>query len=150
MAKKIDINLVEMVLRRARLTAVQQAQILEDIRYESNQVAVEDREPRIKRTPFIIVSDPLGRLTDVGWHFATFVLDAQENINHEEILPRLHRAVADFNCTPKGRHMPIKNIYNACQFCSPKILKEYKIWMKTKAPVPVIVTDGKITAVEEL
>lgn len=144
MAKKIDINLVEMVLRRARLTELQQAQILEDIRFESNQVVGEDREPRIKRKPFIIVSDPLGRLTDVGWHFATFVLDAQENINREEILPRLHRAVADFNCTPKGRYMPIKNVYEACQFCSPKILKEYKIWMKAKEPVPVIVTDGKI------
>lgn len=149
MAKKIDIELVEMVLKRARLTAVQQEQILEDIRFESNQVVGEDREPRIKRKPFIIVSDPLGRLTDIGWHFATFVLDAQENINSEEILPRLHRAVADFNCTPKGRHMPIKNVYEACQFCSPKILKEYKIWMKTKEPVPVIVTDGRIAEFED-
>lgn len=144
MAKKIDIELVEMVLKRTSLTELQQSQILEDLKFEATQVAGDDREPRVKRKPFIIVSDPLGRLTDVGWHFATFVLDAQENIKSEEILPRLHRAVADFNCTPKGRYMPIKNVYEACQFCSPKILKEYKIWMKAKEPVPVIVTDGKI------
>lgn len=144
MAKKIDIEIVQMVLKRAMLTELQQSQILEDIKFEATQIAGDDREPRVKRKPFIIVSDPLGRLTDVGWHFATFVLDAQENIKSEEILPRLHRAVADFNCTPQGRYMPIKNVYEACQFCSPKILKEYKIWMKAKEPVPVIVTDGKI------
>lgn len=74
MAKKIDIELVEMVLKRTSLTELQQSQILEDLKFEATQVAGDDREPRVKRKPFIIVSDPLGRLTDVGWHFATFVL----------------------------------------------------------------------------
>ena len=150
MAKKIDINLVEMVLRRARLTAVQQAQILEDIRYESNQVAVEDREPPEKKQFVVILNDPYGKLPKTGFEFSGWVVQIPEDDDPRSALEKLHCAAHDFNQTPKGRRMPIKTITEACEFGSAKLFKERKIWVRTKEPVLVLPTNGKIAATEEL
>lgn len=111
MAKKIDIELVEMVLKHTTLTALQQSQILEDLKFVSKQV---------------VGDDP---------HSA---------------LEKLHCAAHDFNQTPKGRRMPIKTITEACEFGSAKLFKERKIWVRTKEPVLVLPTNGRIVDVEEL
>ncbi len=150
MAKKIDINLVEMVLRRARLTAVQQAQILEDIRYESNQVAGEDREPPEKKQFVVILNDPYGKLEETGFEFSGWVVQIPEDADPHSALRRLYGGAYDFNQTPKGRKMPLKTIDEAVRFGSPKIYKAHKIWPKCKEPVLIIPANGKLPKFEEL
>lgn len=150
MAKKVDIELVGMVLRRARLSAVQQAQILEDIRFESNQVVVEDREPPVKKQFVVIINDPYGKLNETGFEFSGWVVQIPEDADPHSAPRRLYGGAYDFNRTPKGRKMPLKTIDEAVRFGSAKIYKEHKIWLKNKEPVLIIPADGKIAAEEEL
>ena len=150
MAKKIDIGLVEMVLRRARLTAVQQEQILEDIWFESKQVVGDDREPPEKKQFVVILNDPYGKLEETGFEFSGWVVQIPEDDDPHSALEKLHCAAHDFNQTPKGRRMPIKTITEACEFGSAKLFKERKIWVRTKEPVLVLPTNGRIADVEEL
>lgn len=150
MAKKIDINLVEMVLRRARLTELQQAQILEDIRYESNQVVVEDREPPVKKQFVVILNDPYGKLEETGFEFSGWVVQIPEDDDPHSALRKLFGGAYDFNQTPKGRKMPLRTIDEAVRFGSAKIYKEHKIWLKHKEPVLIIPADGRIAKLEEL
>ena len=150
MAKKIDINLVEMVLRRARLTALQQAQILEDIRFESNQVVGEDREPPEKKQFVVILNDPYGKLEETGVEFSGWVVQIPEDADPHSAPRRLYGGAYDFNRTPKGRKMPLKTIDEAVRFGSPKIYKAHKIWLKHKEPVLIIPANGKLPKFEEL
>lgn len=150
MAKKVDIELVGMVLRRARLTAVQQAQILEDIRFESNQVVGEDREPPEKKQFVVILNDPYGKLAETGFEFSGWVVQIPEDADPHSAPRRLYGGAYDFNQTPKGRKMPLKTIGDACEFGSAKIYKEHKLWIKTKEPVLIIPANGKLPKFEEL
>ena len=149
MAKKIDIEIVQMVLERARLTAVQQAQILEDLKFEATLIVGDDREPPEKKQFAIIVSDPYGKLGATGFEFSGWVVQIPEDDDPRSALEKLHCAAHDFNQTPKGRRMPIKTIAEACEFGSAKLFKERKLWVRTKEPVLVLATNGKIAAVED-
>ena len=144
MAKKIDIEIVQMVLERANLTTLQQAQILEDLKFEATQVAVDDREPPEKKQYVVIVRDPYGKLGATGFEFSGWVVQIPEDDDPHSALEKLHCAAHDFNQTPKGRRMPIKTIAEACEFGSAKLFKERKIWVRTKEPVLVLPTNGKI------
>ena len=139
-----------MVLRRARLTAVQQEQILEDIWFESKQVVGDDREPPEKKQFVVILNDPYGKLEETGFEFSGWVVQIPEDDDPHSALEKLHCAAHDFNQTPKGRRMPIKTITEACEFGSAKLFKERKIWVRTKEPVLVLPTNGRIADVEEL
>ena len=150
MAKKIDIEIVQMVLERANLTTLQQSQILEDIKFESYLTAVDDREPPEKKQYVIVVNDPYGKIPATGFEFSGWVVQIPEDDDPRSALEKLHCAAHDFNQTPKGRRMPIKTIAEACEFGSAKLFKERKIWVRTKEPVLVLPTNGKIAAVEEL
>ena len=142
---KVDIELVRLVLQRAEIDAQKTSQIIEDLRFESRaKKEDEDREPRIKRQSVVVVNDPYGKIAELGWDFAAYVLDIPEDDHPAKALPRLHRAVYDFNLTPKGRRMPITTVAEACEFGSAKIFKEHKVWVKTKEPVAVLLTKGRI------
>lgn len=150
MAKKIDIELVEMVLKRTTLTELQQLQVLEDLKFESKLGVADDREPPEKKQFVIIVRDPYGKLGATGFEFSGWVVQIPEDDDPRVALEKLHCAAHDFNQTPKGRRMPIKTIAEACEFGSAKLFKERKIWVRTKEPVLVLPTNGRIADVEEL
>ena len=116
MAKKIDIEIVQMVLKRTSLTELQQSQILEDLKFESKQVVGDDREPPEKKQFVVILNDPYGKLPKTGFEFSGWVVQIAE----------------------------------ACEFGSAKLFKERKIWVRTKEPVLVLPTNGRIADVEEL
>ncbi len=147
---KIDIELVEMVLKRTTLTALQQTQILEDLKFESKQVVGDDREPPEKKQFVVIVNDPYGKLPKTGFEYQGWAVQIPEDDDPHSALQKLHCAAHDFNQTPKGRRMPIKTIAEACEFGSAKLFKERKIWVRTKEPVLVLPTNGRIADVEEL
>lgn len=59
-------------------------------------------------------------------------------------ISKINQASSDFNLTPKGRRMPLKTVAEFFEFGSQKINKESKLWVKTKEPVLVCLTNGKI------
>ena len=140
---KVDIELVKAVLMRAELDAQKTAQIIQDITFESKAAqADEEKEPAVKKQFVVVVSDPYGKLTDAD--YTGWVVQIPEDENPASALERLHKGAYDYNITPKGRRMPLNTIAETCEFGSPKIYKEHKIWVKTKEPVLIVRTNNKI------
>lgn len=142
---KVDIELVHMVLQRADLGAQKTSQIMEDIKFESkSQEADKDKEPTVKKQFVIVVNDPYGKISETGMDFSGWVVQIPEDDAPQTVIAKINQAASDFNCTPKGRKMPLKTVAEFFEFGSPKINKESKLWAKTKEPVLVCLTNGKI------
>ena len=143
---KVDIELVKIVLQRAELDARKTAQIIEDLAFEAHKGA-EDKEPPVKKQYLVFLSDPNGALRSprdlVGW-----VAQIPEDAEPDGAEERLYAAARDFNLTPKGLRMPLKTVAEACEFGSAKINKEHGLWIRSKAPVPVVPVFNKIPAEE--
>lgn len=140
---KVDIELVKMVLQKAEIDARKVAQILEDINFEVKaKNTEEEKEPVVKKQSVVIVSDPYGKFKDAD--YTGWVVQIPEDDNPADALARIHQGVYDFNVSPKGRRMPIETIADAFEFGNAKIYKEQKVWVKTKEPVLLIRTNGKV------
>ena len=147
---KVDIELVQMILQRADLDARKISQIMEDLKFESKQKENDgEKDPAVKKQFVIVVNDPYGKIGETGFEYQGWVVQIPEDAAPMEALEKLHKGVYDFNLTPKGRRMPIKTIAEACEFGSAKLYKEHKIWVKTKEPVLVLRTNGKVPREEQ-
>ena len=146
---KVDIDLVEMVLKRSKVDSNQVARIIEDIKFES-EAAKENsgKEPPVKKQFVFIVNDPYGKIAKTGFEFSGWVAQIPADDSPQSALQKLHYGAYDFNITPKGRKLPIKTIDEAVRFGSAKIYKEHKIWLKNKEPVLLIPTNGKLPKAE--
>ncbi len=147
---KVDIELVEMVLKRAKVESTQIARIIEDIKFQS-EAAKEagEKEPPVKKQFVVIVNDPYGKIAETGFEYAGWVVQIPEDDAPQSALQKLHFGAYDFNITPKGRKMPIKTIDEAVRFGSAKIYKEHQIWLKNKEPVLIMTTNGKLPKAEK-
>jgi len=142
---KIDLDLVKAILQRSDLDARKVAEIMEELVVEAKNKEVDpDKEPTVKKQFVVIVNDPYGKIAETGFEYQGWVVQIPEDDSPVEALERLHKGVYDFNITPKGRRMPIKSISEACEFGSAKLYKEHKIWVKTKEPVLIVRTNGKV------
>ena len=102
----------------------------------------EPKEPAIKKQFVILVSDPLGKLA--GLDFVGWVLQIAENESPQTAEQRIHRAAYEFNTTKRGRLLPVQTIGEACENVKAKHFKEQEVWVKTKTPVLVCVTNNEI------
>ena len=100
------------------------------------------KDATIKKQFVIVLNDPKGKLK--GSDFTGWVVQIPEDNNPATALEKLHLGAYDFNRSAKGRRYPVKTVAEACEFGSAKIFKEQKIWVKTKEPVLVVRTDGKL------
>lgn len=140
---KVDIDIVKAVLQRAEIDARKTAQIIDDINFESKMLdKSEDKEPPCKKE-FVVIYNP--NAIDELSRGAAWILQIPKTDDPNEALQRLEAAARDFNLTPKGRRMPLKTVSEACEFCSKKILKEHKVWVRTAEPVLMLPTLGKIS-----
>jgi hypothetical protein len=140
---KVDLDLVKMVLQRNQLDVRQVSQILEDINTEvAAQVDEEEKPPPVKKQFTVLVSDPNGELD--GKDLVAWVLQLPEEDSPYVAHERLVRSAYEFNQTPKGRRMPLKSIAEVAEHCSARILKEQNVWVKTKEPVHLVRTEGKV------
>ena len=60
----------------------------------------------------------------------------------QKITDRIFKAAYDFNASKKGRMLPVKSVGEALESASAKYFKESELWVKTKLPVGVVVTDN--------
>jgi hypothetical protein len=103
----------------------------------------EDAPPSVPKQFVILISDPEGLLPKrqdfVGW-----VLQIPENESPATTQDRILRAAYDFNCSKKGRLLPVKTVGEAIENVTAKFFKEADVWVKTKTPVLMLKTDNEI------
>lgn len=148
---KVDLELVKLVAQRQPdLSAEQIARLIEDLSFEARAADdAEEKTPAVKKQFVVIVSDPHGEIAALGKDFTGWVVQIPEDDNPAVALERIHKGAFDFNRTPKGQRLPLRTVAEACEFCSAKIFKEHKVWVKTKEPVLVALSDNKIPIFEE-
>ena len=112
---------------------------------ELRERAEANKKPKdapVKKQFVFVLNDPKGKLK--GSDFTGWVVQIPEDENPATALEKLHLGAYDFNRSAKGRRYPLGNVAEACEFGSAKIFKEQKIWIKSKEPVLVVRTDGKL------
>ena len=142
---KVDYSLVEKVLRLNIDEENTVHRILKQIQQE-NQEEEKEKKPRIKRQFVIMVSDPEGEMPPKD--FTGWVLQIPEEDSPATTEERLRRAAYDFNASPRGRKLPVMSIGETCESVTAKFLKEYKVDVKTKTPVQVLVTNNDLPGEE--
>lgn len=141
--KKVEIELVKAVLQRNELDVRKVAEIMEDLAREAARMEEDEpKPPPVKKQYVFLLSDPRGELDGkdyVGW-VAQIPEDESPFLAREKII----RASYEYNASPKGRRIPVKSIGEACESVQAKFLKEQQVWVRTKEPIQVIVTDNRI------
>ena len=142
---KVDIEIVETALKLEDLDYQKRAQIMNRIKSESEAIKSDkEKEPTVKKQFVIVVNDPYGKIASTGMDFSGWVAQIPEGDSPQSVIDKINQAASDFNLTPKGRKTPLRNMADFFQFSSQKINKSSKIWVKTKEPMLICLTNGKI------
>ena len=141
MAKKADLDLVKLILKRNFIDTQKIATILQEINIELEQEQEEKPKP-VKKQFVTLISDPDGIIE--GKDLTGWVVQIPEDDNPAVAREKLLKASYDFNASPKGSKFPVETIGEACESVPPKITKEHNLWIKTKTPILMIPTQNKI------
>ena len=145
---KVDIEIVETALKLEDLDYQKRAQIMNRIKSESEAIKSDkEKEPAVKKQFVIVVNDPYGKIASTGMDFSGWVVQIPEDDAPQTAIAKINQASSDFNLTPKGRRKPLRNMAEFFEFSSQKINKASNLWVKTKEPVLVCLTNGKIEKV---
>jgi hypothetical protein len=139
---KIDTNQVAEILKRNDIPPPQLRQIVEEMNLAVQPEVDEEAAPAVKKQFSIIVSDPNGTLP--SGELVGYVVQIPEDASVTSACERVHKAAYEFNTTKKGRLMTAKTFAAAIENIPAKHFKEQQVWVKTKAPVFVLRTDGLI------
>lgn len=141
---KIEINQVAEILKRNKADPQLLRAVVQELNMIAQAKAAEDEEkpPAQKKQFVILVSDPDGHFPKHD--FAGWVLQIPEEDSPVTTTDRIFKAVYDFNATKKGRLFPAKTVGEALENVPAKSFKETNVWVKTKTPVLVLVTDNEI------
>ena len=132
---KIYIETLKSILKQNQIDIRKIAEIMQDVEVELKAEEEEraNRPPPVKKQFVIVLSDPDALLAEkdiTGW-----VMQIPEEDSPATAPNRIIRGAHEFNSTPKGRRRPVRTIGEACETVTSKMLKEQKIWVKTKTPV---------------
>jgi hypothetical protein len=146
MAKKVDLDILQSVLRRNEVDVRKIAEIMEDVNRIIQEEAEAPKEPPVKKQFVFLLSDPNGVVKEdmTGW-----VLQIPEDMPPPLTLEKLSEAAQAYNRTPKGRRLPLETVGEVCESVPPKISKECDVWVKTKEAVWVLRTDNKLMKLPE-
>lgn len=138
---KIEISQVAEILKKHKLDPSVLREIVEEMNEATAPAADEDIKPPAPKKQFVVLlSDPEGKLPKkdlVGW-----VVQIAENASPHSTTDRIFKGAYDFNASKKGRLLPVKTVGEALESASAKYFKEAELWVKTKLPVAVMVTDN--------
>lgn len=138
---KIEVSQVAEILKRHKLEPAILREIVQELN-EISQPATDDdlKPPPLKKQSVILLSDPQGRLPHsdlTGW-----VVQIPENASPHSTTDRIFKGAYDYNASKRGRLLPVKSVGEALESTGAKYFKEAELWVRTKTPVPVIVTDN--------
>jgi hypothetical protein len=138
---KIEVSQVAEILKKHKLEPDLLREIVEAMNEATQPDADEDIKPPPPKKQFVILlSDPESRLPKqdiVGW-----VVQIPENTSPHSTTDRVFKGAYDFNASKRGRMLPVKSVGEALESVSAKYFKDSELWVKTKLPVAVMVTDN--------
>ncbi len=137
---KVDIEVVQKVLKENGIDVRIAAEILNQIREVIAEDAVE-REKPAKKQHIVLISEPEGGLPKdlVGW-----VVQVLEDDDPREAGAKIAEVASVFNSSPKGQRLPVTSFGDACQSLPTKLLKENNVWVKTREPVRVLAVKNSL------
>lgn len=138
---KIEVSQVAEILKKHKVEPSALREIVEEMNEVTQPAADEDIKPPAPKKQFVILlSDPAGKLPVqdlTGW-----IVQIPESASPHSTTDRIFKGAYDFNASKRGRLLPVKSIGEALESASAKYFKESEIWVKTKMPVAVVVTDN--------
>ncbi|HVU18175.1 MAG TPA: hypothetical protein VHD32_14725 [Candidatus Didemnitutus sp.] len=138
---KIEVNQVAEILKRHKIEPALLREIVEDMNTVVQPNADEDIKPPPPKKQFVVLlSDPDDKLPKkdlVGW-----VVQIPENASPYSTADRIFKGAYDYNASKRGRMLPVKSVGEALESTSAKYFKEAELWVKTKLPVAVAITDN--------
>jgi len=138
---KIEVSQVAEIMKKHRVAPELLREIVEAMNEVTQPAADEDIMPPAPKKQFVVLlSDPRGKLPKndlVGW-----VLQIPENASPFSLCDRIHKAAYDFNASKRGRMLPVTSIGEALESAGARYFKDADLWVKTKLPVAVVVTNN--------
>ncbi len=138
---KIEVNQVADILKKHKIDPSLLREIVEEMNEVTQPEADEDIKPPAAKKQFVVLlSDSQGKLAKadlVGW-----VVQIPEDASPHSTTERICKGAYDFNASKKGRMLPVKSIGESLESVGAKFFKESELWVKTKLPVAVMVTDN--------
>jgi hypothetical protein len=137
---KVDIELVQRLLKEHGVDVRVAATILNQIREAAAEEAVEREKPQ-KKEFVVLVSEPEGGLPKdlIGW-----VVQYPEDGDPRDVADTIAEVASAFNSSPKGKRVQVTSFGDACQSLPSKLLKEREVWVKTREPVRVIAVKNSL------
>ena len=131
---KVDIDIVQKILKESGVDVRVAAEILNQIRDAVAEEAVE-REKPAKKQMLVLVSEPEEGLPKdlTGW-----VVQLLEDDDPKEVATKIVDVAKAFNESPKGQRVPVESFGDAVQSISGKLFRESDLWIKTREPVRII------------
>jgi hypothetical protein len=140
---KIEVNQVAEILKRHQLEPALLREIVEELNHVTQPEGDDEAKPPALKKQFVIMlSDMENKLPKenlTGW-----VVQIPEDASPASTPERIFKASYDFNASKKGRAYPVKSVGESLENTSSKYFKESEMWVKTKHPVAVIVTDNTL------
>ena len=138
---KIEVSQVAEILKRHKIDPSLLREIVQELNEVTQPTADEDtKPPPLKKQFVVLLSDPQGKLPKqdlVGW-----VLQIPENASPHSTTDRIFKGAYDYNASKRGRLLPVKSVGEALESTGAKFFKEADLWVKTKTPVSVMLTDN--------
>jgi len=138
---KIEVNQVADILKKHKIDPSLLREIVEELNEVTQPDADEDiKPPAMKKQFVVLLSDPEEKLKKqdlVGW-----VVQIPEDASPHSTTERIFKGAYDFNASKKGRLLPVKSVGESLESVSAKYFKEAELWVKTKLPVAVMITDN--------
>jgi hypothetical protein len=138
---KIEVSQVAEILKKHKIDPSLLREIVEELNFVTEPNADGDIKPPAPKKQFVVLlSDMEGKLPRenlTGW-----VVQIPEDASPYSTTDRIFKGAYDFNASKKGRLLPVKSVGEALESASAKYFKESELWVKTKMPVAVVVTDN--------
>ena len=142
---KVELELVERILKRADLGNKVLTEILGELQTAIREEAEINDEPKTvptKKQFVVLAADSDGVLAEkelMGW-----VLQMPEDEPMQSVAEKISRVAKAFNLSKKGRRYPVETVGETCESVPSKIFKEQKLWLKTKEPVLIVPIDNDL------
>ena len=138
---KIEVSQVAEILKKHKLDPSILREIVQEMNEAIAPAADEDLKPPAPKKQFVVLlSDMDGKLPKkdlTGW-----VVQIPEDASPHSTADRIFKGAYDFNASKRGQLLPVKSVGEALESGSAKYFKEAELWVKTKMPVAVVITDN--------
>ncbi len=138
---KIEVSQVAEILKRHKIDPSLLRTIVQELNEVTAPSADDDtKPPPVKKQFVVLLSDPQGKLPRqdlTGW-----VVQIPENASPHSTTDRIFKGAYDYNASKRGSLLPVKSVGEALESTGAKFFKEADLWVKTKTPVSVMVTDN--------